>query len=91
MPTYEYQCLACGEKFEFVENINSNPKKKCPKCKRKKLQRLISRGVGVIFKGSGFTRSKQYNIDRRNDMEREVSEKDCSGLTHGWDERRKRK
>jgi len=27
---------------------------KCPKCKKNKLERLISGGSGVIFKGTGF-------------------------------------
>lgn len=83
MPTYEYACSACGAKMELVESIKSNPKKKCPKCKRMKLIRLISKGGQVIFKGTGWTRSEGYNRQRRAEMEREVSQKDCSGLTHG--------
>lgn len=83
MPIYEYQCLACGSKMELIESIKSNPRKKCPKCKRKKLIRLISKGAGVIFKGTGWTRTKEYDRKRNADMENEVSHKDCSGLTHG--------
>ena len=30
------------------------PLKKCPKCKKRSLIRLIGKGGGVIFKGSGF-------------------------------------
>lgn len=83
MPIYEYQCNACGAKFEFVESIKSNPRKKCPKCKRRKLIRLISKGASVIFKGTGWTRTDEYNRKQNTDMERQVSEKDCKGMTHG--------
>ena len=60
MPTYEYICNACGTKMEFIQSIKENAKKKCPKCKRKKLVRLISKGVSVIFKGDGFYRSTDW-------------------------------
>lgn len=83
MPTYEYICNSCGAKMEFVESIKSNPRRKCPECKRRKLQKLISKGGNVIFKGQGWTRTREYEIEQRNDMERQVSKKDCSGMTHG--------
>ncbi len=39
--------------------------RKCPKCKKMKLVRLIGSGAGIIFKGNGFyetdyNRSKDY-------------------------------
>ena len=54
MPTYEYECKACGHKFEEIQSFSDEPLKKCPECKKKKLQRLIGTGAGFIFKGSGF-------------------------------------
>lgn len=83
MPTYEYQCNGCGAKMEFVESIKSNPRKKCPQCKRRKLTRLVSKGASVIFKGTGWTRSNEYSKARGIDMENQVSEKDCREMTHG--------
>jgi len=53
MPTYEYKCQACGFTFEKFQSIKDKPVKKCPKCDGT-VQRLISGGAGVIFKGSGF-------------------------------------
>lgn len=53
MPTYEYKCDACGHLFEEFQSMNDKPLKKCPKCGGK-VQRLISAGAGMIFKGSGF-------------------------------------
>lgn len=54
MPTYEYACNGCGHKFERFESITSKPNKSCPECKKKKAERLISGGGGLMFKGSGF-------------------------------------
>jgi putative FmdB family regulatory protein len=53
MPTYEYECTKCGHKFEALQKITDKPLDKCPKC-ADKVRRLISSGVGIIFKGSGF-------------------------------------
>ena len=54
MPTYEYKCDACGHAFEKFQQITAAAVKKCPKCGKSKVRRLISAGGGMIFKGSGF-------------------------------------
>jgi putative FmdB family regulatory protein len=54
MPTYEYLCQKCGHKFEQFQSITADAIKKCPKCGKNAVQRLISGGAGLIFKGSGF-------------------------------------
>jgi putative FmdB family regulatory protein len=54
MPTYEYECSACAHAFEALQSMTEPKLTKCPKCGKKKLQRLIGSGSGMIFKGSGF-------------------------------------
>ena len=54
MPTYEYECGACGHDFEEFQYMSDKPLRKCPQCGKMKLQRLIGAGAGIIFKGSGF-------------------------------------
>jgi len=54
MPTYEYACAKCGHTFEQFQSMRDEPLKKCPKCKKPALKRLIGGGAGLIFKGSGF-------------------------------------
>jgi putative FmdB family regulatory protein len=54
MPTYEYHCKSCGYEFEEFQTMSSDPLIMCPKCAKPTLKRLISSGVGLIFKGSGF-------------------------------------
>ncbi len=71
MPTYEYKCDACGNEFEKFQPITSEPIKKCPKCGKNKVRRLISAGGGLIFKGSGFYitdyRDNGYNEKKNAD------------------------
>ncbi len=54
MPTYDYMCDNCNYETEVVQTFAEKPKRKCPKCKKMKFRRVISAGVGVVFKGSGF-------------------------------------
>jgi len=54
MPTYEYECSACGHAFEELQAMTDKKLNKCPKCGKNKLDRLIGGGSGMIFKGSGF-------------------------------------
>lgn len=61
MPTYGYECQACGHAFEEFQSITAKPLATCPSCARPKLQRLIGPGGGFLFKGSGF-----YSTDYRS-------------------------
>jgi putative FmdB family regulatory protein len=71
MPTYDYRCASCGHALEIFHGISEKPRKTCPKCKKPKLERLISAGAGLVFKGSGFYltdyRSKSYTEGEKKD------------------------
>ncbi|HEY7090405.1 MAG TPA: zinc ribbon domain-containing protein [Tepidisphaeraceae bacterium] len=54
MPTYDYKCEACGNTFEKFQSIKAAPIRKCPKCGKYRVRRLLGPGAGLIFKGSGF-------------------------------------
>ena len=69
MPTYEYVCEKCGHEFETIQPMSAKPLKLCPAecCVQKKwgrgrVQRKISGGGGLLFKGSGF-----YITDNRSE------------------------
>ncbi|MDR0910181.1 MAG: zinc ribbon domain-containing protein [Spirochaetaceae bacterium] len=53
MPTYEYECGSCGNRFEKFQSMSDQPVKTCPKC-GEQVHRVINGGLGVIFKGPGF-------------------------------------
>lgn len=68
MPTYEYECDACGHAFEEFQAMSDKPLRKCPGCKKMKLRRLIGSGAGIIFKGSGFyeTDYKRAGVSKKS-------------------------
>jgi putative FmdB family regulatory protein len=53
MPIYEYACAACGHEFEEWQKMSDPPVKTCPKCKKKKVERLISQ-TAFQLKGGGW-------------------------------------
>lgn len=61
MPTYQYECSQCAHRFEIFQPITEQPLIHCAEecCPRKpwgkgKVKRIISGGMGLLFKGSGF-------------------------------------
>ena len=42
MPIYEYQCDKCEERFEEYLTASTKPAPPCPKCKSRKVTRLLS-------------------------------------------------
>jgi putative FmdB family regulatory protein len=50
---YEYKCPECGHEQEEELSIKFEGEISCHKC-NKISQKIISGGMGVIFKGTGF-------------------------------------
>jgi putative FmdB family regulatory protein len=85
MPTYEYKCDKCGHYFEQLQSITAKPLRKCPKCGKPALNRLIGTGAGLIFKGSGFYatdyRSESYKQGVKSETPAKPSEKKETATT----------
>lgn len=83
MPTYEYECEACGHNFEQFQSITAKPVKKCPSCGRPKAKRLIGMGSGIIFKGSGF-----YQTDYRSESYKKAAKAESDAASGKKDDKK---
>jgi putative FmdB family regulatory protein len=59
VPTYEYECTECGNRFDIEQRFTDDALTTCDKCQGP-LRKVFS-AVGVVFKGSGF-----YKTDSRS-------------------------
>jgi putative FmdB family regulatory protein len=78
MPTYEYECQACGHGFEVYQQITAKPVRVCPSCGKASVKRLIGTGAGVLFKGSGF-----YQTDYRSSGYRKAAKAESESSSSG--------
>lgn len=83
MPTYHYVCSKCGHEFEQFQSMKDAALTLCPRarCPRKpwgkgRIQRQMSGGAGLIFKGSGF-----YITDYRSEGYKEAAKKESGEST----------
>jgi putative FmdB family regulatory protein len=77
MPTYDYECQACKHTFEKFQSITAGPIRKCPRCGRLKVKRLLGTGAGVIFKGSGFYSTDYRDSSYKNDAKKDKPAESC--------------
>lgn len=83
MPIYEYACTACGHKFEEWQKMSDPPVRTCPKCKKKKVEKLISQ-TAFQLKGGGwysdlYSSSKPGGGDAKASAESSSSKSDSGG------------
>jgi putative FmdB family regulatory protein len=52
MPLYEYQCEACGHRFEVIQKFSDAPIEMCQRCSGV-VRKLLS-SPAIQFKGSGW-------------------------------------
>ena len=80
MPIYQYACPDCGNKFELKQKFTDNAVKKCPRCGRSHVYRVVGQ-VAVTFKGSGW-----YITDNRSSSDKKTLEhkpKDATATGNG--------
>ena len=53
MPLYEYECEACGKRFEVIQRFSDPAPDACRTCGKGPMRRLAS-SPAIQFKGSGF-------------------------------------
>lgn len=64
MPLYRYKCRGCGHTFKQLHKSGDDGRMPtCPECGSSQVERLMSKGVGIRFKGNGFYRTDYQNSD----------------------------
>jgi putative FmdB family regulatory protein len=53
MPLYEYECEACGQRFEKIRKFSDKPLEKCQLCGKGPIHKLLS-APAIQFKGTGW-------------------------------------
>jgi len=91
MPIYEYECDKCGHGFEREQRMTDPPVKTCPKCRSRKVTKLISRS-SFVLKGGGWyadgytdAKGKKKGDDGGKEGGAEKSEKKKSADKGGGD------
>ncbi len=74
MPTYEYACTKCGERFDVYQSFSEEPLKKHKGCGGK-LTKVFG-PVGIVLKGSGF-----YKTDNRSSSTVKAAKKDSESVS----------
>jgi putative FmdB family regulatory protein len=73
MPVYEYACEKCNHEFEAEQRISDDPIRTCPKCRARKVKRLISR-TSFVLKGSGWYSDLYSSPSAKKDGEAKPAE-----------------
>jgi putative FmdB family regulatory protein len=53
MPLYEYECDACGQRFELIRKFSESELDACTLCGKGPVRRLLS-SPAIQFKGTGW-------------------------------------
>lgn len=82
MPTYDYQCSACGNIQEEFHSMNKKQKIKCNKC-NSNCHRIFS-GGSFILKGDGFesynSRIKKSMLEKNKKMKNKMRERSSEAI-----------
>ena len=71
MPIYEYECKACGHRYEAIQKMSDAPLVDCPACNKPELKKLIS-AAGFRLKGAGW-----YETDFKSGSKKNVVKEDA--------------
>ena len=58
MPLYDYDCAACGRRFEAIHGVYSDPPPACPLCGSGPVRKAIG-APAVHYKGSGWAKKER--------------------------------
>lgn len=77
MPLYDYDCAACGTRFEVVHGVHADGPATCPACGSGPVRKAFATPA-IHFKGSGWAKK-----ERRAASSRATSPGEASGAGSG--------
>jgi putative FmdB family regulatory protein len=87
MPLYEYQCDACGHRFEHIQKFSDPPVEECPVCGARAVKKLVS-SPAIQFKGTGWyvtDYARKGDGRETKDAKESKESKDSKGATETKD------
>ncbi|MGH2474523.1 MAG: FmdB family zinc ribbon protein [Candidatus Limnocylindrales bacterium] len=58
MPLYDYDCAACGRRFELIHGVHAEPPTVCPLCGSGPIRKTIV-APAIHYKGSGWAKKER--------------------------------
>jgi putative FmdB family regulatory protein len=58
MPAYDYDCAACGRRFEVIHGVHAEGPTACPLCGKGPVRKAIT-AAAIHYKGSGWAKKER--------------------------------
>ena len=58
MPLYDYECAACGRRFEVFHGVHADGPTSCPLCGKGPVRKVIT-AAAVHYRGSGWAKKER--------------------------------
>jgi putative FmdB family regulatory protein len=82
MPLYEYECEACGQRFELIRKFSESELDACTLCGKGPVRRLMS-SPAIQFKGTGWYITDYSSKGKANTESSTESKKDAKKTDSG--------
>lgn len=80
MPRYDYDCAACGLRFEVVHGLHASPPEACPHCGKGPIRKAFAPPT-IHFKGTGWAKKERRSTSAGSG--RAASDGDGAGASSG--------
>jgi putative FmdB family regulatory protein len=58
MPAYDYDCAACGRRFEVIHGVHAEGPTSCPLCGKGPVRKAIT-AAAIHYKGTGWAKKER--------------------------------
>jgi putative FmdB family regulatory protein len=73
MPLYDYDCAACGRRFEVIHGLYESGPTTCPLCGKGPVRKAVTASA-VHYKGSGWAKTERRSTSRKSAEKAEKGE-----------------